>query len=37
VAADDPRDGQGAQRVDGAVAVRRRRRVDAPGKLAYLR
>ncbi len=32
VAADDPRDGQGAQRVDRAVALRRRRGVDAPGE-----
>jgi len=33
VAADDARDGQGAQRVDRAVALRRRRGVDAPGEL----
>jgi hypothetical protein len=32
VAADDPRDGQGAQRVDRAVAVRRRRGIEAPGQ-----
>ena len=32
VAADDARDGQGAQRVDRTVALRRRRGVDAPGE-----
>jgi hypothetical protein len=36
VAADDARDGQGAQRVDRAVAVRGRGGVDAPGELPDL-
>jgi hypothetical protein len=36
VAADDARDGQGAQRVDCAVALRRRGIIDAPGELPGL-